>query len=111
MDLSQLPLFKDVDIIQIGARNMQNFDLLKAVRAAATDYAKTPDGFQLYEHNVCEINWGDFNVHVPNEICEKHGFRKVDADFLPDIYVNFDEDLVDEDQVYSECNDESEEKS
>lgn len=31
MDLSQLPLFKDVDIIQIGARNMQNFDLLKAV--------------------------------------------------------------------------------
>ena len=25
MDLSQLPLFKDVDVIQIGARNMQNF--------------------------------------------------------------------------------------
>ncbi len=31
MDISQLPLFKDVDLIQIGARNMQNFDLLKAV--------------------------------------------------------------------------------
>ena len=31
MDLTQLPLFKDVDVIQIGARNMQNFDLLKAV--------------------------------------------------------------------------------
>ncbi len=31
MDLSQLSLFKDVDVIQIGARNMQNFDLLKAV--------------------------------------------------------------------------------
>ena len=31
MDLSQLPLFKDVDVIQIGARNMQNFNLLKAV--------------------------------------------------------------------------------
>lgn len=31
MDLSQLPLFKDVDVIQIGARNMQNFDLLKEV--------------------------------------------------------------------------------
>ena len=31
MDLSQLPMFKDVDVIQIGARNMQNFDLLKAV--------------------------------------------------------------------------------
>lgn len=31
MDASQLPLFDDVDIIQIGARNMQNFELLKQV--------------------------------------------------------------------------------
>ena len=31
MDLSQLPLFKNVDVIQIGARNMQNFDLLRAL--------------------------------------------------------------------------------
>ena len=31
MDVTQLPLFKDVDVIQIGARNMQNFDLLRAV--------------------------------------------------------------------------------
>ena len=31
MDLTQMPLFRDVDVIQIGARNMQNFDLLKAV--------------------------------------------------------------------------------
>ena len=29
MDLSQLPLFDDVDIIQVGARNMQNFNLLR----------------------------------------------------------------------------------
>ena len=29
MDLSQLSLFEDVDVIQVGARNMQNFDLLK----------------------------------------------------------------------------------
>ncbi|MBS1412060.1 MAG: 3-deoxy-7-phosphoheptulonate synthase [Christensenellaceae bacterium] len=31
MDLSHLPLFEDVDIIQVGARNMQNFELLKAL--------------------------------------------------------------------------------
>lgn len=31
MAVSQLELFDDVDIIQIGARNMQNFDLLKEV--------------------------------------------------------------------------------
>lgn len=29
MDLSQLDLFADVDVIQVGARNMQNFELLK----------------------------------------------------------------------------------
>jgi len=29
MDLSQLSLFDEVDIIQVGARNMQNFELLK----------------------------------------------------------------------------------
>jgi len=29
MDLSQLHLFEDVDVIQVGARNMQNFELLK----------------------------------------------------------------------------------
>ena len=29
MDISKLPLFENVDIIQVGARNMQNFELLK----------------------------------------------------------------------------------
>ena len=29
MDAAHIPLFEDVDIIQVGARNMQNFELLK----------------------------------------------------------------------------------
>ena len=29
MNINDLPLFSEVDIIQVGARNMQNFDLLK----------------------------------------------------------------------------------
>ena len=29
MEISQLPLFDDVDIIQVGTRNMQNFNLLR----------------------------------------------------------------------------------
>ena len=35
MDLSQLDLFSDVDIIQVGARNMQNFELLKELGKCA----------------------------------------------------------------------------
>lgn len=31
MDAADLPLFEDVDVIQVGARNMQNFRLLKAL--------------------------------------------------------------------------------
>ncbi|MDR0308724.1 MAG: 3-deoxy-7-phosphoheptulonate synthase [Coriobacteriales bacterium] len=31
MNVTHLPLFEEVDVIQIGARNMQNFELLKAV--------------------------------------------------------------------------------
>lgn len=31
MNSEHLPLFSDVDIIQVGARNMQNFELLKAL--------------------------------------------------------------------------------
>lgn len=31
MDLSQMELFEEIDIIQVGARNMQNFELLKGL--------------------------------------------------------------------------------
>ncbi len=31
MNESHIPLFEDVDVIQVGARNMQNFELLKAL--------------------------------------------------------------------------------
>jgi len=31
MNQTQLPLFEEIDVIQIGARNMQNFDLLREV--------------------------------------------------------------------------------
>lgn len=31
MNTEHLPLFEDVDLIQVGARNMQNFELLRAV--------------------------------------------------------------------------------
>ncbi|MBP3347981.1 MAG: 3-deoxy-7-phosphoheptulonate synthase [Clostridia bacterium] len=31
MDAAHLPLFENVDVVQVGARNMQNFELLKAL--------------------------------------------------------------------------------
>ena len=39
MDASHIPLFEDVDIIQVGARNMQNFTLLKELGVEVKGYA------------------------------------------------------------------------
>ena len=50
MDLSQLPLFKDVDD-QIGARNMQNFDLLQGQVAHQDKPVMTQTG------HVCQRMW------------------------------------------------------
>ena len=36
MSTSDLPLFEDVDVIQVGARNMQNFDLLRELGKLST---------------------------------------------------------------------------
>jgi hypothetical protein len=86
----------------------QDFDLKAAVVSAATDYVKTPEGRKIYEGNCSEMNWSDFAWIVPNEFCEKHGFRKVDSGVLPDIIVNWDMNLVDDSQL-SDDNNESEE--
>ena len=36
MNINDLPLFQNVDVIQVGARNMQNFDLLKELGKTRT---------------------------------------------------------------------------
>ena len=36
MNINDLPLFENVDVIQVGARNMQNFDLLKELGKTRT---------------------------------------------------------------------------
>lgn len=35
MGVEDIPLFRDVDVLQVGARNMQNYELLKAVGRSA----------------------------------------------------------------------------
>lgn len=76
-----------------------DFDLKAAVRKAAIDYCKTEDGKETFEDNGDEFNWVDFfNANVPNEFCEKYGFKKVD-NAATDIEVNGDENLVDRDDL------------
>ena len=73
----------------------KDFDLLKAAKLAATEYCKTAKGKRTYEYNCSQFNWADFEMSIPNEFCEKYGFKKVDS-ALADIIVDWDEHLVDD---------------
>lgn len=78
------------------------FDLVEAVKAAATDYCLTPEGRGTFDYNCHCFNWADFDSEVPNKFMEKYGFRKVEDGFLADIQVNWDEHLVDDDLILND---------
>ena len=82
----------------------EEFDLKEAVYKAATDYCKTTDGRKIYDYNCSYFNWADFATSVPQEFCEKYGFKRIDS-AVSDIEVDWDEQLVDDSQsVDSEWN-------
>lgn len=76
----------------------EDFDLKDAVCKAATDYCKTSDGKRTYDYNCSYFNWADFDMCVPQEFCEKYGFKKIDS-VVGDIEVDWDEQLVDDSQI------------
>lgn len=84
-----------------------DFNLLKAVEAAAADYCRTQEGKKQYEYNCSSFNWADFEMSVPNEFCEKYGFKKVDS-ALSDIVVDWDEQLVDDSFLYEDDDEDGE---
>lgn len=73
----------------------ESIDVVEACKEAAREYVATQEGLKTFLYNCSAFNWGDFASEVPNEICEKHGFRKIDTD-TETIDVYFDEQLVDE---------------
>lgn len=77
----------------------KDFDLKAAVEAACVEYCQTEEGRETYEGNCNCFNWADFEAYVPDEICEKHGFKKINAEISGEI-VNWDEQLVDEGEVF-----------
>lgn len=77
-----------------------DIDVEKAVIDACTEYCKTEEGRWTYcECNCFNFNWGDFTTYVPNEICEKHGFKIIDTAQVEELCFDFNQQLVDEDDV------------
>ena len=52
-------------------------DVMEACRRAACEYLSTPEGMDIYEGNCDSFTWADFEAYIPDEICEKYGFRVV----------------------------------
>ena len=77
------------------------FDIVAAVKAAAKEYCLTEEGKKAYEGNCNCFNWGDFDAHVPQDICRKHGFAKIES-LTNDLLVDFDEQLVNEYDIFPE---------
>ena len=73
----------------------ESIDVIEACKEAAREFVATEEGLKTYLSNCECFNWADFELYVPNEICERHGFRKIDTE-TSNAQVNWDEQLTDE---------------
>lgn len=54
-------------------------DFKEAAIAATKEYCNTAEGKIILKENCGFFNWGDFNLNVPNSICEKYGIKKIQS--------------------------------
>lgn len=75
-------------------------DFEKSAMLASTEYCLTEEGREVYENNCECFNWGDFDLNVPNKICEKYGIRKIKSDVSAEL--DYNQQLVDRSKIFSE---------
>ena len=92
LDITNLVMVLDVD--------SKDINIEQAVLNACKEYCLTDEGKRTFEGNCNCFNWGDFDTYVPNEICQRHGFRKVESNVAEEF--NFDQQLVDEYEIFPE---------
>lgn len=92
LDTTNLVMVLDVD--------SEDINIEQAVLKACKEYCLTDEGKRTFEGNCNCFNWGDFDAYVPNEICQKYGFRKVESNVAEEF--NFDQQLVDEYDIFPE---------
>jgi hypothetical protein len=90
----------DVRLLTIMFEVDDGVDLMEAVRKASEEYIRTEAGRAAMNYSGGSFNWADFDMYVPNEICEKYGFRKMDGCLSQE--TSWDEQLIDEDQYKAE---------
>lgn len=76
----------------------KDFDLKEAIRKASLEYVLTPGGSKIYAYNCRCFNLADFSANVPNSICEKYGFTKLD-DVYSENEIDWDEQFVSDEDI------------
>lgn len=59
-----------------------DLDITGAVAAAAREFSETPKGMGLTAELNGTLPIGDFDLHVPEHVCVRHGFRLMPVDLL-----------------------------
>ncbi len=84
-----------INIRILDESQASSFDIRSAVRKAVHEYLCTKEGKAIYDYNCGGFNWADFEPNVPNEICRKYGFEKIES-CRNDLEVDWDEHLADD---------------
>ena len=95
-DVTNLVMVMEVNPMLVKDKS----DFKRAVMAACKEYCLTEEGKKVYERNLNNFNWGEFDTYVPNDICEKYGIRKVQSNVSGEFI--FDQQLVSEDEIFPE---------
>ena len=85
--------------ISVKIADCVNFE--DAVREACKEFCRTPKGKQIYQDDCNFFGWKQFQMHVPNEICEKYGIRKIDSNIANEDFRS-DQLLVEESDVFDD---------
>ena len=75
-------------------------DVRHVIKNACREYCLTDEGKEQYDINCRNFNWGDLVDYLPAEFCEKHGFKILDSQAVEKLNVDFNEQLVCEDEIF-----------
>lgn len=74
-------------------------DIRRAIKEAVKEFCQTEEGRKVYEGNCNNFNWGDLDAYVPETVLNKYGLYKPDAASGDILEVDFNEQLIDENDV------------
>lgn len=74
IDNSPDPYIAVTTIFQTTGKPVSHATIIDAIKAAVGEYLETEDGKKTLSDNNGNFNYGDFKIHVPEEIMIKHGF-------------------------------------